>query len=282
MTLSLLAALAFVAQPETVTYKSEPRDLVYYVYDATPAGERAGKGRPAVVFFHGGAWINGNPNQFEPYCKMLADRGLVGITVEYRLKSTDDVLAVECVRDAWDAWEHVVANAESMGIDPQRVGVGGGSAGGHIAACLGTGAFPPDDPRDQTGVPVMPAAMLLFNPGVCMAPFEGYQPTAWENGSREQMGCDPADLSAMHHLAGRGKDAPPTLIQHGSDDDVIAIRSVSLFVERLQQYGVKAELKAYPGRGHGFFNYGREPDHTESIAVTERFLTELGWIAAEN
>ena len=159
MTSALLAALMLAAaSAETVTYKSEPRDLVYHVYDGLPADERAGKSRPAVVFFHGGAWVNGNPNQFEPYCKMLADRGLVGITVEYRLKSKDDVLAVECVRDAWDAWEHVVANAAAMGIDPERLGVGGGSAGGHIAACLGTGAFPPDDPRDKTGVAVMPGS----------------------------------------------------------------------------------------------------------------------------
>ena len=61
----LLAVLPLLAQPETVTYKSEPRDLVFYLHDATPKAERAGLKRPAAVFFHGGAWINGNPNQFE-------------------------------------------------------------------------------------------------------------------------------------------------------------------------------------------------------------------------
>ena len=279
----MLCALCLLAaiESDAIVYKSEPRDLVYDRYDALSEGERAGRSRPAIVFYHGGGWVSGNRNQFQSHSEHLASLGMVAFTVEYRLKKTDGVLAVDCVRDAWDAWEHIVAHADEYGIDPDHIAVGGGSAGGHLAACLGTGAFPPDDPRDEAGVAAMPSAMVLFNPGVCMAPFEGYEPKSWDRGTVARMGVEPVELSPMHHL---DKSTPPTLIVHGTADDVISIRSASLFVERLQQYGTKAELKAYPNRGHGFFNWGRsdmqdpESDYHTTMQHMTQFLRELGYV----
>ena len=271
-----------VYNADAATREGKTRPLAYFVYDTLETGQVPNAtARPAIVFFHGGAWIGGKPEQFQEQSRHLAVLGMVAITVEYRLKSTDGVLAVDCVRDAWQAWDHVVDHADELGIDRDRIAIGGGSAGGHIAACLGTGTIPPQTPgadgSDLTDV--RPAVMVLFNPGLCFAPFEGYKPTSFENGTVERMGIAPKQLSPMHHLDAA---TPPTLIMHGTADDVISVRSPSLFVERLQQYGTRAELKRYPGQKHGFFNIGRqgnEPFYRTRGQMTE-FLTSLGYLPA--
>ena len=81
----------------------------------------------------------------------------------------------------------------------------------------------------------------------------------------------------MHHL---GEHTPATFIVHGTADTAVGIRSASLFVERLQQYGTKAELKRYEGRGHGFFNKGRGEagDAEQTTAEMTQFLVDLGWL----
>ena len=94
--------------------------------------------RPAIVFFFGGGWNNGTPKQFEPHCRMLAAQGMVAITADYRVASRHQVKVVDCVRDAKSAVRWVRQNAQRLGIDPQRIAAGGGSAGGHLAAATAT------------------------------------------------------------------------------------------------------------------------------------------------
>ena len=107
---------------------------LYLVYPelATPS-ER----RPAVVFLHGGGWGAGNPDQWFPQCRYFALRGLVGVSVQYRLKS-DTTTVAECVTDCKSAIRYLRRNAGGLGIDPEKIVVVGESAGGHLAAALGT------------------------------------------------------------------------------------------------------------------------------------------------
>ena len=254
-----------------VVYKTEPRDLEYEVF--LPAEDSSDK-RGGVVFFHGGAWIGGSRGQFATHCEEIARRGGVGITVTYRLRSTDGTPATACVTDAFDAWCHVLEHAEDYGLDPARLAVGGGSAGGHIAACLGTGTVPPG--YDAAGLQ-KPRAMVLFNPGVCLGSFEGYEPIKFEDTTAARVGCEPKLLSPMHHL---DKDTPATLIMHGTADTTISIQSAALFVQRLQQFGTTGELKRYPGAKHGFFNRGEAYDQTMQQMLT--FLAEQNVLTPEN
>ena len=273
----LLLALAGGVEPSAVIYKTEPRPLRYDAYlPANPGDDTASRG--AVVFFHGGGWNGGSPGQFASHCEHLAELGIPAFTVEYRLRSKDQTPATACVSDAWDAWQHILARADEYGFDPARVAIGGGSAGGHIAACLGTGVVPPDDDTDL-GALTRPCAMVLFNPGVCIAPFEGYEPIGFERATLARVGCEPRKLSPIHHI---DADTPPTLIMHGTADTTIGIRSVALFVERLQQFGTQAELKRYPGAVHGFFNRGRSVENYEqTLSQMDAFLREVSVLAAE-
>ena len=114
-----------------------------------------------MLFFFGGGWNSGSPTQFVKYCELLSASGMVGIVADYRVKSRHGVKAKACVEDALDALQYIPENANTLKIDPMRIGVGGGSAGGHLAASLGT---------IHASDPAAPKAMALFNPATVLAP----------------------------------------------------------------------------------------------------------------
>lgn len=107
------------------------------IYIFAPPDHKPTDRRPAIIFFFGGGWTSGTPRQFEPQCRYLASRGMVAMTADYRVFSRHGTLAVKCVEDAKSAIRWVRANASRLGVDPKRIAAGGGSAGGHIAACAG-------------------------------------------------------------------------------------------------------------------------------------------------
>ena len=97
--------------------------LPLYLYE--PAGRQPGSQSPAIVFFFGGGWKGGSPTQFEEHCKYLAKRGMVTITVEYRVSSRHDAKIEDCIADARSAMRWVRAHAKSLGIDSRRIASGG-------------------------------------------------------------------------------------------------------------------------------------------------------------
>ena len=144
--------------------------LRLYVFE--PEGHKPGDSRPAIVFFFGGGWRSGSPAQFYEHCKYLASRGMVAMTADYRVSSRHGVKALACVADAKSAIRWVRANAKRLGVDPDRIVAGGGSAGGHTAAC--TGVVPGlDEPGEDSSISSVPNAMALFNPAVLLAPMDG-------------------------------------------------------------------------------------------------------------
>lgn len=107
--------------------------------------------RPAIVFFFGGGWVGGTPAQFFPHCRHLASRGMVAVPEEYRVRNTHGTTPFECVADSKSAVRWLRARADELGVDPSRVAAGGGSAGGHVAAC--TALVPGlDDPSEDLGI----------------------------------------------------------------------------------------------------------------------------------
>ena len=96
---------------------------------------------PAVVCIHGGGFRAGSRDGYLPLCIKLAQRGYVAATISYRLSPASQFPAP--VHDAKAAVRWLRANANQFGIDPERIGVTGGSAGGHLALFLGlTGGIP--------------------------------------------------------------------------------------------------------------------------------------------
>ncbi|VGO21284.1 alpha/beta hydrolase [Pontiella sulfatireligans] len=283
----LLAGTGFVAESATAP-KPLPgsRAEIYKTIDGVklplhifePKGQKAGDKRPAIVFFFGGGWNGGSPKQFEKQCAYLASRGMVAMTVEYRVKSRHGVKAVSCFSDAKSAIRWVRQNAQRLGIDPNRIAAGGGSAGGHLAGALGTiSAF--DESTEDTTISAVPNALVLFNPALVLAPVEGYEPRDPKKlaGLEKRMGVPPQQLSPYHNI---GSDLPPTIIFHGTADTTVPYNTVELFTEQAKKKGNAVELVPYEGQGHGFFNYKetRKNPFIDTVKKMDAFLVSLGYL----
>ena len=231
-----------------------------------------------MLFFFGGGWNSGSPSHFVKYCERLSECGMVGIVADYRVKSRQGVQAKTCVEDALDALRYITENATTLEIDRMRIGVGGGSAGGHLAASLGT---------IHASDPAAPKVMALFNPATVLAPiadnfldaplgeFKKMNALyiAKEERLRAQIGLEPVELSPFHHVSSK---SPPTIIFHGTNDKAVPYDSAKLFASQLRKNGVFVDLKTYDGAGHGFFN--REPYFSQTAEELEVFLLSLGWL----
>ncbi|MFW6336585.1 MAG: alpha/beta hydrolase, partial [Phycisphaeraceae bacterium] len=114
-----------------MTYKTTP-DGPLTVDVFAPDDERA-RPRPAILFFHGGGWTGGSPEQFYPFGEPLAKRGAVVMNFAYRLLRNDNEAPLAAMQDAQDAVRWTLAQADEMGVDRTRIVIGGESAGAHIA-----------------------------------------------------------------------------------------------------------------------------------------------------
>lgn len=257
--------------------------LKAWIFD--PAGHAATDRRPAVVFYFGGGWRGGTPGQFLPHCRYLAERGMVAITVDYRVQRRHNVFPQECLRDAKAAIRWVRSNARRLGVDPNRIAAGGGSAGGHLAAATALIKGFEDDATSL--VSSEPNAMILFNPAVVIAPVEGHPdllPAEKFAGIRERTDGRPREVSPYHFVR---SGLPPSIIFHGTEDEAVPFPTVELFHEAMTAAGNRCELKAYQGQPHGFFNPGRksgEPraeanrNYHQTIGELDVFLVSLGYL----
>ncbi|WP_419193662.1 alpha/beta hydrolase [Kolteria novifilia] len=261
-----MATTALAAKPVGTphVYKTvDGRELKLYV--TRPKDWKEGDERPAIVFFHGGGWVGGAPGQFTEHSKHLADRGMVAVQVEYRLldrKSKEPPTI--CVEDALAAFRWVRDHAKELGIDPDRIASAGGSAGGHLAAYLGT----VDQPTKDGQTSAKPNAMVLFNP------VYDNGPDGW---SYKRTGERYREFSPIHNIS---SDDPPSIVFLGSKDNLIPVATAESFQKQMKDAGVRSELRVYEGQPHGFFNVGRDNGkwYKKTLGETDGFLTSLGWL----
>jgi len=224
--------------------------------------------RPAIVFFFGGGWNGGSPGQFEAHARHLASRGMVAVSADYRVKSRQGTTPRECVADGKSAVRWLRAHADRLGIDPERLAAGGGSAGGHVAATTGIceGLDDPEDP--DPGVSSKADALVLFNPVYDNGP-EGY-------GHERVSEWFPA-ISPAHNLS---PAAPPTVVFLGSEDRLIPVATAERFRDEMESHGVRSVLHLYEGQPHGFFNESRggREIFLDTLEKMDAFLVEIGYL----
>lgn len=247
--------------------KASGDDLYLYIFE--PEGHDAAEAKtPAIVFFFGGGWNSGTPKQFEQQARYLAKRGMIAICADYRVASRQKTSPKECVADGKSAIRWVRSNAARLGIDPDRIAAGGGSAGGHVAAVAGmTEGL--DDPADEnSSISSKPNALALFNPVYDNGP-KGF-------GHSRVKEWFPL-ISPAHNIS---KDDSPTIVFLGSEDNLIPVATAEKFKADMDAVGVKSELHIYEGQQHGFFNEekgGTEP-FLDTLRKTDAFLTALGYL----
>jgi acetyl esterase/lipase len=223
--------------------------------------------RPALVLFHGGGWTGGSPVQFNDQATYLAQRGLVCIQVEYRLVKDVPGPPIHCVQDAKSAMRWVRSHAAELGIDPQRMGAGGGSAGGHLAAFVGL-VEGLDDPQDDLTISPKANALVLFNPVFDNGPDGGW--------GQQRVGDRYQEFSPAHNISA---DDPPAIVFLGRNDALIAVNVVERFQANMVAAKVRCEAFYYEGQPHGFFN--KDPWKTITLAEADKFLASLGWLTGD-
>lgn len=266
---TLLALLAFsgnlLAEPsEKLVYKrASGVDLSLHIF--YPDNHKSSDQRPAMVFFHGGGWRQGHPSQFYRQSQYLADKGMVAISAEYRLSGKHGTTPKESLKDGKSAIRWIRAHAAELGIDPDKIAAGGGSAGGHVAAAAGT-ATAIEEGSDDKAISHYPQALVLFNPVFDNGPggyghqrVKGY----WQG------------FSPLHNITRR---TPPTLGLFGEKDTAIKVSSAMKFDERMKQVGAYRKTVIYKGQPHGFFN---EAKYEETLWEMEQFLVRQGFLDTE-
>lgn len=284
-----MTQIATPAPPSPLPYPPEMRDAEVHIYRRidgvelklwafAPAGHSTSNRRAAVVFFFGGGWAFGSPVQFERQCLHLASRGMVAITADYRVKDRHGVYATASVSDAREAVRWVRANAARLGVDPNRIAAGGGSAGGHLAATIAT----TQDPTGE-GVSSEPSALVLFNPVTALAKVDGrYEPNA-ERQARmaERFIGDVEAYSPYHHVKpGMG----PAILFHGKADNGVPFATAVLFRNAMREKGNRCDLVGYKDATHGFFNYGREANwaFADTVYRMDQFFVSIGYLEASS
>jgi acetyl esterase len=247
-----------------VTYKvAGGRELKLHVF--LPPDWRATDRRPAFVSIHGGGWTGGDATRMYPFAQHFAARGMVALSVEYRLlKPGNGVTVFDCVEDGRSAVRYVRAHAAELGIDPAKIVANGASAGGHVA--VGTAQFTSiNAPGDDRRVAAEPNALILFYPVIDTSK-EGY--------GNAKIGARWQELSPVHHVR---PGLPPTLVFHGTGDVTTPFRGAQRFLEEMKRAGNRCELDVNQGGIHGYLLIERGL-FEDTLAKCERFLASVGML----
>jgi len=225
------------------------------------------KSRPAVVFIHGGGWANSDRKNGHPLIKLLAQNGFVAVSIDYRLSGEAEFPAQ--LEDSKCAVRFMRAHAADYGIDRDRIGVAGGSAGGHLAALVG---LVPDDAglegkggwegvssrvsavADLYGVSDLTSLITAHKLSDAVGKLMRGTPE-----SRPDLYLQASPLSWVKH------GAPPFYLAHGDKDDTVPFDQSEKLAAALRAVGTEATLRPMTGMGHG--SIGTLPDYVRTDVV---------------
>ncbi len=228
--------------------------------------------RPVMVCFFGGGWNSGTPERSISWAKWAAAQGLVGVSPDYRTRDRLGGTPEDCVSDGRAAVAWVQAHAAELGIDPAKVIVMGGSAGGHVAAWS---AIPSSNGTNESPVPkVRPVAMVLLNP-VTDTKAGGY-------GGPKRFGGDASRALKSSVPDQMPPKMPPAIVFHATGDTIVPYANSVAFRDKLIAGGNRCELVTFEGLGHSYNSSkygkaGKEADVKTHEDVAE-FLKSLSLI----
>jgi acetyl esterase/lipase len=221
---------------------------------------------PVVVWIHGGGWNKGSKDNCP--AKWLAAEGFAVASIEYRLSR--QALWPAQMDDCRAAVRWLRANAAAHGLDADRIGVWGGSAGGHLAALMGTLDGPAGERVQAVCDWYGPSDLLTMPPNV-PGPGRTRADLAKANGAQLLGGIvmDMPDraksASALHHVS---QGDPPFLIMHGDADPQVPLDQSQRLHAALRKAGVPSRLETLKGAGHG----GKDFDSPQSRRVIREFF----------
>ena len=278
--LLLVTGIASAAPPvpdsviwETGIEYSNPGDEHLQLNLARP---KTGSGPfPAVLCIHGGGFRAGKRDSYDALCLKLAERGYVAATMTYRLAPKHQFPAA--VHDTKAAVRWLRANAQKYNLNPAKIGVTGGSAGGHLAQFLGVTANVPQfegtggNPEQSSAVTCV---VNVYGPSDFTKSY-GKSVDAhevlplWFGGNLETKRDLHIQGSPLYWVT---PNSAPTLCIHGTEDKYVAHEQAVWLVDKLKAATVEAELLTLEGAGHGF--KGADAEKSEK-ALLEYFDKKL-------
>ncbi len=241
---------------------------------------------PIMIYTHGGGWGGGNKYNitrpaFWGTLEILLENGIACASIEYRLARIGKSTVYDCVTDCKDAARFLMKNAEKFSLDVNRMGVWGGSAGGHLSLMTALG-----DNKDFSG----DDSLKFYNPKfACVASYypltsfiktELLKGSNFENAERfvpilggllkdnERLG---KLLSPVELLK---KDSPPILLLHGEQDKILPISQSIYLMEVAKQVGADVTLLKVKNAGHSFVGGNISPSMQEINQIASEFIIE--------
>lgn len=226
-----------------------------------PKNPKAGETSPAILLIHGGGWKEGDKRQAREveFGTFFAENGFVAASINYALRSAGRFPVN--LQDCKNGVRYLRTHAAELGIDPDRIAVMGGSAGGHLALMV---AYTADDPalspaQPYPGVSDRVKAVVDFYGITDIATRKKTDP---EGNPTELRGVDeetqtvfgPSEeewknASPISHVR---RDVPPTLIVHGKKDTTVDRDQSQLLADALKKAGAEVELVWLQKAGHSF------------------------------
>jgi arylsulfatase len=255
-----------VRRISNLEYSRPPRGaLLLDLYLPEGAGDSA---VPVVLWVHGGGWSRGAKED----CPLtwLPAQGVAVASINYRLTSLAQWPAQ--IEDCWAAIRWIREHAREYRLDPDRVFAAGSSAGGHLAALLGTTN---DRRREQVRgvIDLFGPADLLTMPLNLPGPDRTREDLAKTNGTRLLGGI----VSEREELARQASpihqvtsDDAPFLILHGDQDPLVPFQQSERLEQALRKAGVESKLRLLPGAGHGGAAFDSAATRQEILSFLRR------------
>ncbi len=233
---------------------------------------------PVLVYIHGGGWRSGNSQQGLAALTPFVKQGYCGVSLNYR--HAPEAIFPAQIEDCKAAIRFLRSHASEYGIDPNRIGVWGASAGGHLAALLGTSGGIAALEGNSGAANVSSRVQAIcdwYGPSDFLAdsPFNrstrGYETMP----VNDLLGGEPRRLRDKAKLASPvthvSADDPPFLILHGTSDPVVPFSQSESLASALRKAGVQVQLYPIPGGGHG----GAAFDTADVQALMSRFFNTV-------
>lgn len=205
------------------------------------------KPAPLLVFIHGGGWKGGNRSDYLIYLIDFAKRGYITATVSYRLLKDGPYPA--CIEDITDAVRWFYNNGEKYGYDPDRIALIGGSAGAHMALLAAYGWKNTHADNDSTNVPEnshrIKAVVDIYGPVDLATKYSRNHPLV-----SNFIGHSFEEAPELYREASPGnylyKNNPPTMILHGTSDELVPLRQSKFLKAKLDSLGVPCVFYPVP------------------------------------
>jgi len=240
---------------------------------------------PAIVFIHGGGWHQGSRQGYRGQIQEAAKRGYVAATISYRLMQYDETkrdtatatpIFPAQIHDAKAAIRWLRANAKKYNVAPGRIGVTGGSAGGHLSLLVGLtdpAAHLEGESGNREQSSRVQAIVNVFGPTDMEFCYEKSS-VAWI--FRLFMGGTPDEAGARYTVASPityvSEDDPPVLTLHGDQDALVPVEQARMLDEKMKAAGASHTLMVFEGQGHGFRGEHQQKAKNATWAFFDRHL----------